>query len=256
MPLPILTFHKLSKYRESNKYIVTEKDFVNCLAFMASHNYNYMLIENYYNVLLEPTRELPRKSVVITFDDGHESDFTIALPNLKKFNLKANFFITTDWIDKTGYMTSEQIKILSAEGMSIQSHSKTHLYLDEMDTCNALDELKESKIMLEKILGRDVPFISFPGGRYNRNVIDCAKEANYSAVLSSNPFCLKKISDILVLGRFMVKSTSDGTNIYKNIHCGKIGKIKAQILYSVKYLLKKILGKNLYYLLWKKYVGQ
>ena len=256
MQLPILTFHRLSKQTKSNKYIVTEKNFVNCLAYLAEYHYDCMLFEDYYASLLEPALKLPKKSVIISFDDGHESDYTIALPNLKKYNLKANFFITTDWINKTGYMTSDQIKILSAEGMSIQSHAKTHLYLDEMDTCNILDELKESKTILEKISEKDVSFISFPGGRYNRNVIDCAKKATYSAALSSNPFFLRRINNLLVIGRFMVKSTSDGTNIYTNIHCGNIGKIKARTLYSAKNILKKLIGKKLYYILWKKYVGK
>ncbi len=42
--------------------------------------------------------EIPKKSVIVTFDDGHESDYTLALPLLRKFNFKATFFITTDWI--------------------------------------------------------------------------------------------------------------------------------------------------------------
>ncbi len=42
---------------------------------------------------------LPANSVVLTFDDGFESNFELAYPILKRFNLPATIFVTTGFLD-------------------------------------------------------------------------------------------------------------------------------------------------------------
>jgi peptidoglycan/xylan/chitin deacetylase (PgdA/CDA1 family) len=49
--------------------------------------------------LAEHRRSLPRRGVIITFDDGYADNFTIALPILNRLGLKAAFYVTVDCIE-------------------------------------------------------------------------------------------------------------------------------------------------------------
>ena len=57
----------------------------------------YLHREGYRTFLLDELQQVepwPEKSVVLTFDDGHESNYLLALPILQEFGFKAHFFIT------------------------------------------------------------------------------------------------------------------------------------------------------------------
>jgi peptidoglycan/xylan/chitin deacetylase (PgdA/CDA1 family) len=235
-------------------YTLEEKHFHGHLYFLSCNNFTGILVEDYCRSLLDLSFKLPEKCVIITFDDGHESDYEIALPHLKRFDFKANFFITTGWIGKQGYMSTHQLRTLEEEGMSIQSHAKTHSFLDEMGVSEICHELEQSKRTLEGILGKKVSFISVPGGRYNRKVIECARKLGYSSVFCSTPFHLRKFDGIYVIGRHIIKYSWGRTDFEKIISIGTFGKAKYIAGYIGKYLLKKILGNKTYYFIWKKYI--
>ena len=258
IPFSILTFHRLSKCKESNKYIVTEEDFVVYLEYLAKHNFNCILAEDCSNLLFERMYDQPEKIVMITFDDGHATDYTIALPILKKYNLKATFFITTDFIGQEGYLNPQQIEALADSGMSVHSHAKTHLFLDELSDDQIKIELEESKKNLENILGKPVRYISMPGGRYNRKVIEIAKQTNYSIMFCSIPYYFKNIEEMNVIGRCMVKYNHNNSrsNFFRIIKSRNVGQKKMKFYYYFKYFLKKCLNGKLYYFLWKVYVNK
>lgn len=253
MGITVLMYHAISKTKEANKYTLKEKDFQSHIKFLCANNYKSILVDEYYQSLLNPSLKIPEKSVVITFDDGHESNYTIALPILKKHNFKATFFITTDWIGKSGYMTSKQLEKLKEEGMSIQSHAKTHFFLDEMSIDNIYEELEQSKKVIENILNEKVAFLSFPGGRYNGNVIKCAKELGYHAFFSSLPFSIKRFGDVFLIGRYGMKYSFGEINYKKLFQLNPVERLAIKTAYYGKYLLKKVIGNNIYYYLWKKY---
>jgi len=45
------------------------------------------------------SQSLPERAAAITFDDGYEDNYTIAMPILKKYGLSATFFIATGFIN-------------------------------------------------------------------------------------------------------------------------------------------------------------
>ncbi len=70
---------------------------------------------------------LPDKLVVLTFDDSVASHSSFVAPLLKKHGFGATFFITEGFeflVDKTHYMTWEQIKALHEQGFEIGNLSR------------------------------------------------------------------------------------------------------------------------------------
>ena len=183
----ILTYHGLSKNGEDSAnglYTLEEKMFQ---AQMTSLAEQAMSVISLKDLIAHPAGEpLPRKAVVITFDDGHASDFSVALPVLKRHRFQATFFVNPGTLDQEGYLTTKTLRQMRSEGMEIGSHGYDHLFLTTLDEKSLRYQIVESRKKLEALLGAPVSFFSVPRGRYNRRLLEVAKEAGYLAVLSSD----------------------------------------------------------------------
>lgn len=106
--------------------------------------------------------------VAISFDDGTKSQFDHAVPALVARDMTATFFVTTDLIGESGFMDWGDLRQLSSLGMSVQSHTKSHPFLSELNRAELTAELRESKSVLDAKLNQDTDQISFPGGNAPR----------------------------------------------------------------------------------------
>lgn len=137
-------------------------------------------------LLLQRSGRTPRKPIILTFDDGHESNYYNAFPVLNQYGFKAEFFITTDWIDTDNYMSSAQLIELHNAGMSIQSHARSHRFLTDLGNDELLDELRNSREKLSCLLGRDAcKYISYPGGRHDSRTESCARDVGFLGSFTS-----------------------------------------------------------------------
>lgn len=128
-----------------------------------------------------------KSSVVVTFDDGHESNFSVAFPILRRFNLRAEFFVTVSRIGQPGYMTWEQLASMRGAGMSIQSHGFDHRPMTGLSDAELAEDLKSSREILGQELGQEVRYLAAPGGFVDKRVYSAALAAGYEAVCNSEP---------------------------------------------------------------------
>src|SRR5438552_18335492 len=72
-------------------------------------------------------RQLPKRAVVITFDDGYRAFREYAYPVLKELGFPATLFVYTDYVGAgRNALSWEDPKSLAAEGFDVQAHPKTH----------------------------------------------------------------------------------------------------------------------------------
>ena len=124
--------------------------------------------------------------VFLTFDDGCIGNFTEALPLLLQYGLRATFFVTTSLIGTDNYMNWDQVRELVAKGMSVQSHAINHDHLTNLSRKNLMNELLGSKKIIEDNIQKTVTAFSFPHGSYNQQAVDCAAEAGYTVLCTSD----------------------------------------------------------------------
>ena len=93
----------------------------------------YLKREGYHVITLKQfldfaalRQQLPRKTVVLTFDDGWKSFKEYAYPILKELGFPATLFIYTDFIGARIALSWAELKELAQEGYDIQAHSKSH----------------------------------------------------------------------------------------------------------------------------------
>ena len=160
--------------------------FVKVAEFEAQMQY---LSENGYTTLFASEIENASsydKPILITFDDGYKDVYTNAYPILQKYNLKANVYMISGWINGDVYMTSEMTKELSDSiTFEIGSHTVSHKALASLSEDQIDYELKESKTSLEALIGKNVDVVAYPTGSYDNRVLKIASKY-YKYGLSTN----------------------------------------------------------------------
>lgn len=135
--------------------------------------------------------QLPRKPVILTFDDGYEEVYTIAFNMLKDMGWNAVVFVIGDqkikmdlWNNGAGsknpnLLNPKQIKEMHSAGFEIGSHTMSHLYLPNESQRNAWYEIAKSKEELETLLGSEVLSFCYPYGAVNEQLKQMVKEVGY-----------------------------------------------------------------------------
>lgn len=134
--------------------------------------------------ILDVVRDWP--DVRITFDDGNVSDVVVAMPALVERDLVAEFYIVSGHLGAPGYLSADQLHILSWTGMKIGSHGMMHRPWPGL-TDRALDEeIVEARNVLGKIVGARIDRAACPFGAYDRRVLRHLRRAGYARVYSSD----------------------------------------------------------------------
>jgi len=110
----------------------------------------------------------------ITFDDGLESVYSIALPELENVGATATVFVISDLVGKRyqgrPVMTSQMLRSLVSKGWEIGSHTLTHPNLTELSDSQLMKEIKDSKKSLQDITSKKVVSLAYPFGAYDNRV--------------------------------------------------------------------------------------
>ena len=151
--------------------------------------------------------EVPPRAVVLTFDDGWDSDVDEALPVLLRHGLTASFFVSPALVGQEGYLSWDGVARLHAEGMEVGSHGLDHTLLGEVPAQEASLQLRESRARLQERLGREIESVALPGGNGGRRVARLAHAAGYRRVMGSQPGLAAGGS--LLLPRFAIRRGDD-----------------------------------------------
>ncbi len=248
--VPFLMFHGIDSESEPSEltapgdlvYVLDEKEFETCLDFLGSEGYRAVRLRDFLK-WQKGEMDLSHRSVVITFDDGHASNVTKALPILVRKGFVAEFFITTGFVGTPNHVTVDDLIRLKDAGMGIGSHSVTHPMLNDLSDSEADRELRESRVFLEGITGIEVVGFSAPGGRTKDAVPGLAKRAGYDAVLTSSPGTNGRGADPYRLRRIPVKR---GEVISRGLLERGYAGTRERILKSLYDMGKKGLGNERY----------
>ena len=161
-----------------------------------------------------------RSEIRLTFDDANESDYSIALPELKARNLTAQFFVVSGRVGQAGYLSPHQIEALVADGMTVGNHGLRHRRWAGLNERELHEELVEARDRLEQISGRPIPAAACPFGSYNRRVLRALQAAEYRSVYTSDggPAC----ENAWILPRNSIRQSQDSATI-KRIACDAPG---------------------------------
>ncbi|WP_312353359.1 polysaccharide deacetylase family protein [Aminipila sp.] len=243
--LPIIMYHGLIKDRKlQNQYFISPSLFEDDLKYLNDNGYTAItmteLIDYVYN-----GAPLPKKPIILTFDDGFYNNYLYAFPALKKYDQKAVISILGYETDRYSlikvyhpyysYLTWSQINEMIMSGhVEIQNHTyNMHTYDNGRKGCSEINgekyEIYKEKFMADigltqqKIIdytGFTPNTLAYPFGCYTKRSEDVVKEMGFKASLtcnekinkiSRNPECLYK------LGRYLRPPGKSSASFFKNI---------------------------------------
>ena len=97
---------------------------------------------------------LPRKPILLTFDDGTAGQYTRVLPVLRKHGFVATFFPMTVVLGRPGWLTRGQVRALARAGMSIGAHTYDHKAVPDFTGEDWSTQLTEPGRELQRLAGR------------------------------------------------------------------------------------------------------
>jgi peptidoglycan/xylan/chitin deacetylase (PgdA/CDA1 family) len=183
--VPILMYHYVSSppadadiYR--NDLSVSPENFRKQMLYLVEEGYSTI---DLYDLSMAITNKgsLPDKPIILTFDDGYIDNYQNAFQILQELDLKATFFIATGFIDagNPNYMDWTMIEEMSAAGMRVEPHSKTHLDLRKKERALLLYEILGSQETIAAHTGYIPRYFAYPSGRYDSPVIDILSELDF-----------------------------------------------------------------------------
>lgn len=184
--LPILMYHHVA-LEDSKGLTISEKSLDRQLSYLSEKGYKTY----HFRELDQLEKATSRKNIIITFDDAYVSQMQYAIPLLKKYKLKATFFVPLDFLGKTDLwntseldvMTMEQLRTIDPDVVELGFHSFYHKkYTEisdaeiEVDTRKCVEFVSENKLNFSSVL-------AYPYGKFPK---DKLRNKTFQKILSQN----------------------------------------------------------------------
>ncbi len=246
----VLMYHAL--YRDDDVSLIAAEDRPYAVSEAMFVQQLDGLLDRHVGLLSPATESQP--DVVITFDDGHLSNHSIALPLLLERGLSAYFFITSDFIDeRPEFCNPRQLAELAEAGMAIGGHGVSHRFFDDLSTAQAKCELGQCRDVLAGHSGEHITSMSFPGGRYTDTTVLLAHSAGYRTLFGSRFGTIngQDPNARQVLNRVAIRHNTGISEFERIINEESSYYTIQQCKQQLKWLVKRALGNRLYHGLYK-----
>jgi len=202
-------YHAIS-FKENDTLHVRPENFSKQIEFLNKNGYLVISLNELVQGI-KTGHKFSRKTVVITFDDGFEDNFLYAFPVLAKYDMSATIFLITDYIDvRDGYLSGDQIRLMSRNNIDFGGHTRSNVYLPSVeDTDELWNEISGCKEDVATITDKEVEFFCYPIGGFNESVKNAVKKSGYKAACTTNRGKDRLNRDLYELKRVKV-TNSDG----------------------------------------------
>jgi peptidoglycan/xylan/chitin deacetylase (PgdA/CDA1 family) len=202
MPIPILMYHVVSAARPGTpnpQLWVPQATFAQEMRALARAGYRGITLRQAFDAW-NGRGTLPRRPVVVSFDDGYLSQYTHARPVLQRLGWPGVLDLEVRNIGPGG-LTKRQVKGLLAGGWELASHTITHPDLTTVSDARLRHELVDSRSELRARFQVPIDFFCYPSGRYDARVIAAVKAAGYEGATTieegyatpDRPYVLKRV---------------------------------------------------------------
>lgn len=207
--VPVLTYHHLyngdletSVFKNTNTVISVEA-FAEQMKYLKENNYYTANLQE-LEIFLKGEGNLPKKTVVITFDDGYRSNIELAYPILKEYGFKATIFVIGEHIGASSwftYVNQEDFKN-TTDVFQFENHTnKLHHVVKgkALLVITGKERLKEDFMHLKDLLGTQ--YFSYPYGIYNETAISALKETEHRMAFTTKYGYVTRKSNLFQLPR-------------------------------------------------------
>ncbi len=215
--VPVLMYHHLLRDEENtfgdNGAILSVETFEEHMDILHKNGYNTVSLDQ-LEKFIKGEIKLPKRSVVITFDDGYKSNYKYAYPILKKYGFNGVIFLISGWsTDDTVPFDANEIQHLSwgeiessRDVFEYASHTHDLHKLGENEqgylVTGPLDEIKSDLETSMQVL--DTVYFAYPYGHYNEETLEILKDLGYRMAFTIEPGSVSPGDSLLELNRYPI----------------------------------------------------
>jgi peptidoglycan/xylan/chitin deacetylase (PgdA/CDA1 family) len=204
-PIPILMYHAIAKAPSGTPYptlYVPKAEFAAEMATLARRGYRAVTLTQAYDHWNKGT-PLPRKPIVLTFDDGYRNVYENAFPVLRRHHWPGVLNLEVRFMNKPWGLAQSRIRRLLVAKWELASHTINHRDLTGLTDAELATEVLDSRFLLQRLFRVPVLFFCYPAGRYNARVVREVKAAGYAGATSTRTG-LARPSELYTLARIRV----------------------------------------------------
>jgi peptidoglycan/xylan/chitin deacetylase (PgdA/CDA1 family) len=219
LAVPILMYHRVAPAQSSlppitRRLTVDPAEFTREMEWLSSHGFRAITQRELFDALMH-RRTLPRKPVVITFDDGYRNVLTHAAPVLARLSMPAIAYVISGRLTGGGpsFLTCPELRRLEQLGVEIGSHTVSHRDLRTLSAAELEYELLASRRRLERCLAHPVQWFAYPYGGFDERVVEQVRRAGYVLAATTVGGTDQRAARPLELRRFSILDSTGVTGL-------------------------------------------
>lgn len=198
----ILTYHGVVEKILDDPAItvdISEQRFEEQIKWLYDNDFKSLSMEEFYEWKVNG-KKLPRKSVLITFDDGWSNFYSNAMPILEKYDTKATVFVLWKYSenaskDENIYLTMDQVEDIRKNHPLMEIHSHSYdLHVREKAESQKYDIYDEDMKKVREFDNK-TNFYAYPFGERDEQYIRALKDNNFKMAFTFGPYDFAKRSD-------------------------------------------------------------
>jgi peptidoglycan/xylan/chitin deacetylase (PgdA/CDA1 family) len=156
---------------------------------------------------------MPRHPIVVSFDDGYQSQSTHARLALDRVGWPGVLNLVVRNVGADGGLSRGEVRAMIRDGWEIDAHTLTHVDLTTVDPARLAHEVAGSRAWLQRAFGVPVDFFCYPAGRYDPAVESAVRAAGYRGATTTNPGIATHRGDPFAMPRVRVTPEMTATDL-------------------------------------------
>jgi peptidoglycan/xylan/chitin deacetylase (PgdA/CDA1 family) len=231
--VPVLMYHAFTANGEHDRFVMPAEKFARQLKLLKRLRYRTATLQDLARWLREGT-PLPKRTVVITIDDGYADNAAIAQPLLASDRTPATLFVVSSAIGGRNswdppervatkgrpMLSAEQLEQLRAAGVEPGAHTRTHRALKGLGADELDAEVEGSRQDLEAALGGEIDTFAYPYGEFDEEAVAAVDRAGISVACTCVPKHAARGSDPLRIPRLEVQASDSTVTFLRKLWLG------------------------------------
>ncbi|WP_456382692.1 polysaccharide deacetylase family protein [Hydrogenimonas sp.] len=218
----ILTFHHVSPHRD---IMTIPPDIFEKTVARLSERYTFISYEAFRAFCFEG-KPLPKKPILLTFDDGYLDNFLFAFPILKKYGIPAVLFVVTGMVERADrnrkelpcikshkelernpdprlFVNTSEIRTMESSGlMEIESHTVTHFVCKGKPFETVYEEMERSfDFIRTHTRPKERYGFCWPRGAFDETALEAIEKSPYDFAFSTIDGAFHRGDDLYTIRR-------------------------------------------------------
>ena len=217
---PILMYHVINPPPPGAPYpglYVPRAEFLEQMLALEHAGYHPVTLDDLWANWRHGNR-LPSKPIVITFDNGYRSQYTNAMPILRRLHWTAVLNTQLSGLPPSqGGLTTAQFRGLLAAGWELDTQGISHADLVQQDAAGLRYQIVHARRTLQRRFHVPVHWFCYPSGQYDSTVMDAVRAAGFVGSTTVVPGWASRGDDPFALPRLRVLGGTSGSELLAQI---------------------------------------